>query len=61
VEQGLFHDRSAVINAGLELLRKRQALIDHLTESDRQLQVGEFTDYDEESLGKRFEELKQRS
>jgi putative addiction module CopG family antidote len=60
LERGLFGDRSAVINAGLELLRKRQALIAHLTESDRQLEAGEYTDYDDESLQRRFKELKDR-
>jgi len=59
LERGHFEDRSAVVNAGLELLRKRQALLDHLSESDRQLERGEYTDYDDASLEKRFKELKE--
>ena len=61
LDHGTFEDRNAVINAGLALLRNRQALIDHLTESDEQLKRGEYTDYDDESLKERFEELKERA
>jgi Arc/MetJ-type ribon-helix-helix transcriptional regulator len=57
---GAFHDRSEVVNTALALLRKRQLLIAHLRESERQYERGEYTEYDGEELRTLFDELKRR-
>lgn len=48
------------VNAGLEMLRKRQALLAFIDEGRRQLDEGEYTEYDEDGLRRRFEELQER-
>lgn len=60
VAQGTYRSREEALDAGIELLRKRDRLVDRLTESRRQLDDGEYTDYDDESLAVRFEELQRR-
>lgn len=58
---GTFRDRSDAIEAGVELLRQRQALLDRLDESTRQLQNGDYLEFDEESLRQFFERLTYRA
>lgn len=60
VAQGTYESREDALDAGVELLRKHNQLVDRLTESRRQLDAGEYTDYDDESLTARFDELKRR-
>lgn len=60
VASGVFRDPSDAIEAGVDLLRKRQALLDRLAESRRQLDNGEYVEFDEEGLRQYFEGLKQR-
>jgi|tagenome__1003787_1003787.scaffolds.fasta_scaffold15651026_1 Arc/MetJ-type ribon-helix-helix transcriptional regulator len=57
VSIGAFKDRDKALEAGVDLLRQRQALIDRLTESRRQLDEGEFVDFDDEGLDCFFELL----
>ena len=58
IASGHFHDRREVLDAGILLLRKKQELLGRLDESRRQLDCGEFAEYDDESLRQRFEQLK---
>ena len=58
---GAFRDRNDAIEAGLEMLRQRQALLDRLAESRRQLDEGEYVEFDEEGLRLFFEGLKERA
>ncbi len=57
VAVGTFRDRTDAIEAGVDLLRQRQALIDRLRESRRQLDEGEFVEFDDEGLDQFFELL----
>jgi len=58
---GAFRDRNDAIEAGVELLRQRKALVDRLAESRRQLDEGEYVEFDEEGLRQFFEGLKERA
>jgi Arc/MetJ-type ribon-helix-helix transcriptional regulator len=58
--RGKFGSREEALDAGVELLRKRDELIDRLRESRRQLDAGEFADYNDDSITVRFDELKRR-
>lgn len=57
IATGVFKDRTDALEAGVDLLRSRQALIDRLTESRRQLDNGESIEYDDDGLNRLFEEL----
>ncbi|KAA1258383.1 hypothetical protein LF1_09020 [Rubripirellula obstinata] len=61
VAGGLFASRDEVIDAGVALLRKREALVQRLQESRRQLDNGEFVDFDDDSLSAHFEKLKAKA
>lgn len=55
VAVGAFRDRTDAIEAGVDLLRQRQVLIDRLSESRRQLDEGEFVEFGDEELDQFFE------
>jgi Arc/MetJ-type ribon-helix-helix transcriptional regulator len=59
IASGEFQSRTDVLNMSMDLLR-RQALLDLIDEGRRQLDEGEYTDYDQDGLRRRFEELKER-
>jgi putative addiction module CopG family antidote len=61
IASGLFSSRDEAVEAGIEMLRKRDELSSIVQESRRQLDSGEFTEYDDESLTERFDALKQRA
>ena len=61
VATGAYRDRTDAIEAGVELLRRRDALIARLTESRRQLDEGEYVEFDQEGLRQFFEGLKERA
>ena len=61
VSIGTFKDRTQALEAGVDLLRQRQALIDRLTESRRQLDEGEYVEFDDKGLHDFFESLKERA
>jgi len=61
VSTGVFKNRADVLEAGVDLLRQRQALIDRLIESRRQLDEGEFQEFDDEGLDGFFELLIRRA
>jgi len=58
VAGGVFASREEAVDAGVGLLRKREALVKQLEHSRRQLDEGEFTQYDDAGLAARFEVLK---
>lgn len=60
VAQGTYGSREEALDAGISLLRKHNQLVERLTESRRQLDNGEYTDYDDDSLATRFDELRRR-
>jgi Arc/MetJ-type ribon-helix-helix transcriptional regulator len=60
VESGRFPSVDAAINAAVEQIREQSALKAIVDEAYRQLENGEYTDYDDDSLRARFDELKQR-
>jgi len=41
VARGVFHDRAEALDEAVELLRRRQELLDHIDEGTRQLRNGE--------------------
>lgn len=41
VARGVYHDRSQALDDAVELLRRRQELLDHIDEGTRQLRAGE--------------------
>ena len=61
VAGGVFASPDEAIDAGVALLRKHNELVAQLQESRRQLDEGEFTEYDDESLAARFDELKAKA
>ncbi len=61
IERGSFRDRAAALDAGVELLRQRGELLDRLDEGRRQLDEGEYTEYDDSSLAQRLRSLKERA
>ncbi len=60
IANGTFRSRDEVLDAGVELLKQRKTILDQVDEGRRQLDGGEYVDYDEKSLGERFSALKQR-
>jgi len=55
---GIFPGRTQALDQAVDMLRKRQALLDHIDEGTRQLRSGQYTDYDDEGLRQFFEEVK---
>lgn len=55
---GIFPGRTQAIDQAVDMLRKRQELLDHIDEGTRQLRSGQYTDYDDEGLRQFFEEVK---
>jgi hypothetical protein len=53
----VFHDREQALDAAVELLRKRQELLDHIDEGTRQLRSGQYAEYDEAGLRAFFDEV----
>ena len=60
IAEGRYPSRADVLNASVEALR-RQELLAMIDEGRRQLDEGEYTDYDQDGLRKRFDELKERA
>jgi Arc/MetJ-type ribon-helix-helix transcriptional regulator len=61
VALGTFGSRTDAIEAGIELLKKRRQLLDRIAESARQLEEGEYVEFDEDGLRLFFEGLKERA
>ena len=60
VASGTFRSRSEAMDAGVEVLRLRNELLNRVDEGRRQLDSGEYIEYDEDALKSRFEQLKAR-
>ena len=58
IAAGQFASRDEALETGVTFLRERQRLLDRLDESRRQLDAGEFTEYDDQSLRTFFEDVK---
>ncbi|MFO0788295.1 MAG: hypothetical protein U0805_02490 [Pirellulales bacterium] len=54
---GSFQSREDLLEAGVDMLRRRRQLMDRLAESRRQLDEGEYVDYDDEGLDQLFSQL----
>ena len=61
IAAGTFRSRDEVINAGVELLKQRQDLVNRLRDSRRQLDSGEFEEFDRAGLEELFDNLKRRA
>ena len=61
IEGGRFRNRTEVLDAGVDLLRLRSELLARIEEGRRQLDEGEYTEYDDSSLRERFRVLTQRA
>ena len=57
LEIGLFRDRDQVLDQAVDLLKRRQQILDHIDEGARQLQSGQYSEYDEQGLRKFFDEV----
>ena len=58
---GSFQSREDALEAGVALLKRRRELMDRLAESRRQLDEGEYFEYDDDGLRQLFESLIARS
>jgi Arc/MetJ-type ribon-helix-helix transcriptional regulator len=54
---GAFQSREDALEAGVAMLRRRRELIDRLAEGRRQLDEGDYFEYDDEGLRELFEQL----
>jgi Arc/MetJ-type ribon-helix-helix transcriptional regulator len=61
IARGAYRTREEVLEAGVERLRRPDPLIERLKEGRRQLDEGEFVDFDEAGLRQFFEQLKERA
>ena len=61
IADGVFHNRREALDAAVELLRQQSVVLDRVDRGRRQLDEGEFTEYDDDSLAHRFDELKRRA
>ena len=61
IKAGVFRTRTDAIDSGVELLRRRTELLDRIDWGRRQLDQGDYHEYDDESLQQRFEQLKHRA
>ena len=61
IARGAFRDRGEALDAGIELLRIRDELLERIDRGRDQIEKGEFTEYDDAALGERFEQLKARA
>ncbi|MBX3418158.1 MAG: hypothetical protein KF851_11190 [Pirellulaceae bacterium] len=61
VETGTFASRRQALDESVALLRKRNELVERIAEGRRQLDAGEFVEFDDASLEEYFGRLKQRA
>ncbi len=54
---GAFQSREDALEAGIMMLKRRRELMNRLVESRRQLDVGDYVEYDDDGLRQLFEEL----
>ena len=61
IANGSYGDRAEVLNDAVALLKQRQLILAKIDEGTRQLQDGEYSEYDDDSLRERFHQLKDRA
>lgn len=61
VSRGFFPSRIEALEAAVLLLRERQRLVERIAEGRRQLDEGDFVDFDKEGLKKLASQLKERA
>jgi Arc/MetJ-type ribon-helix-helix transcriptional regulator len=61
IAAGTFGSPSQALNAGLDLLRRRDDVLAKIDLGRQQLDAGDFTEYDRAGLRGRLDELKQRA
>ena len=61
VARGEFCDRRAALDAAVDLLRRRTDTLEKINNGRQQLDAGEFNEYDDETLKKRFDQIKRRA
>jgi Arc/MetJ-type ribon-helix-helix transcriptional regulator len=60
IRDGWFQTRSQALNAAVELLKRRRALLAHVDEGTRQLQSGQYVDLDGPGLRAFFDDVQAR-
>jgi Arc/MetJ-type ribon-helix-helix transcriptional regulator len=61
IARGAYRTREEVLEAGVELLRRPDPLLELLKEGRRQFDKGEYVDFDEDGLKELGEQLKERA
>jgi Arc/MetJ-type ribon-helix-helix transcriptional regulator len=61
ISLGVYPDRKHALEEGIALLRERDGLRRRLVESRRQLDAGEYVEFDDEGRNEFFEGLKERA
>ncbi|MEZ6059362.1 MAG: hypothetical protein R3C19_03265 [Planctomycetaceae bacterium] len=61
IANGVFPDRQSALNAAVELLRRRSDVLERIDTGRRQLDAGDFTEYDDDTLRQRLDDLKSRA
>jgi Arc/MetJ-type ribon-helix-helix transcriptional regulator len=64
IARGTYRTRDEAIEAGVDLLRRRDQLLARIDEGRRQLDQGDFVEYDEvglRELGERLKDIARRS
>lgn len=61
IANGSYSDRAEVLNDAVTLLKQRHLILAKIDEGTRQLRDGEYTEYDDDSLRERFQQLKDRA
>lgn len=59
IARGSFRDRDDVLDAGVAMLRRHQELLARIDEGRRQLDEGEYVEFDDDGLMEFKEHLKQ--
>ena len=57
VHNGAYRDRGQALDRAVELLTRRQDLLEHIEEGTRQFENGQYTEYDRDGLRAFFDEV----
>ena len=61
IARGEYRDRADVIDAGVAMLRRHEQLLARIDEGRRQLDEGEYVDFDDQGLSDLAQQLKVRA
>ena len=59
--RGIYRDRTDVLEAGVAMLRRREQLLARLDESRRQLDEGDYVEFDDDGLKALAKQLKEHA